>query len=67
MLVKPEEVGLSSARLGRINDHLRSYIDAGKLSGTLTLVYAARDTEHNDAVVLAQVLRRGLPTARRQA
>lgn len=27
--------------------------------GTLTLVYAARDTEHNDAVVLAEVLRRG--------
>jgi Beta-lactamase len=38
MLVKPEEVGLSSARLGRINDHLRRYIDAGKLAGTLTLV-----------------------------
>lgn len=30
-------------------------------SGTLTLVYSARDTEHNDAVVLAEVLRRGLP------
>jgi uncharacterized protein YeaO (DUF488 family) len=29
--------------------------------GTLTLVYSAADTEHNDAVVLAQVLRRGLP------
>lgn len=29
--------------------------------GTLTLVYSARDTEHNDAVVLAQVIRRGLP------
>jgi uncharacterized protein YeaO (DUF488 family) len=28
---------------------------------TLTLVYSARDTEHNDAVVLAEVLRRGLP------
>jgi uncharacterized protein YeaO (DUF488 family) len=28
---------------------------------TLTLIYAARDTEHNDAVVLAEVLRRGLP------
>jgi uncharacterized protein YeaO (DUF488 family) len=28
---------------------------------TLTLVYAAHDTEHNDAVVLAEVLRRGLP------
>ena len=26
--------------------------------GTLTLVYAARDTEHNDAVVLAELLRR---------
>ena len=25
--------------------------------GTVTLVYAARDTEHNDAVVLAEVLR----------
>ena len=25
-------------------------------SGTLTLVYAARDTEHNDAVVLAELL-----------
>jgi uncharacterized protein YeaO (DUF488 family) len=29
--------------------------------GPLTLVYAARDTEHNDAVVLAEALRRGLP------
>jgi uncharacterized protein YeaO (DUF488 family) len=28
-------------------------------AGTLTLVYAARDVEHNDAVVLAEVLRRG--------
>jgi uncharacterized protein YeaO (DUF488 family) len=31
--------------------------------GTVTLVYSARDTEHNDAVVLAEVLRRGLPRA----
>lgn len=29
--------------------------------GTLTLVYAAHDSEHNDAVVLAAVLRQGLP------
>ncbi len=29
--------------------------------GTLTLVYSARDSEHNDAVVLAEVLQRGLP------
>jgi uncharacterized protein YeaO (DUF488 family) len=29
--------------------------------GTLTLIYSAQDTEHSDAVVLADVLRRGLP------
>jgi uncharacterized protein YeaO (DUF488 family) len=27
--------------------------------GTVTLVYGARDAEHNDAVVLAEILRRG--------
>ena len=32
--------------------------------GTLTLVYSAHDSEHNDAVVLAEVLRRGLPVRR---
>ena len=31
--------------------------------GALTLVYAARDAEHNEAIVLADVLRRGLPSA----
>lgn len=30
-------------------------------NGTLTLVYSARDGDHNDAVVLADVLKRGLP------
>lgn len=29
--------------------------------GTLTLVYAAKDAEHNQAIVLAEVLRNGLP------
>jgi uncharacterized protein YeaO (DUF488 family) len=29
--------------------------------GGVTLVYSAHDTEHNDAIVLADVLRRGLP------
>jgi uncharacterized protein YeaO (DUF488 family) len=29
--------------------------------GALTLVYSAQDTKYNDAVVLAEVLRRGLP------
>jgi uncharacterized protein YeaO (DUF488 family) len=32
--------------------------------GTLTLVFSARDTEHNDAVVLSEVVRRGLPLER---
>jgi uncharacterized protein YeaO (DUF488 family) len=32
--------------------------------GTLTLIYSAHDTEHNDAVVLAQILSRGLPKTR---
>src|SRR3954462_10540954 len=30
--------------------------------GTLTLVYSARDTENNDATVLADVLLHGLPS-----
>ncbi len=38
MSVKPEEVGLSSSRLARIGDHMKRYIDAGKIAGTLTLV-----------------------------
>lgn len=33
--------------------------------GPLTLVYAAKDTDHNDAVVLAEALRRGLPRGTR--
>jgi uncharacterized protein YeaO (DUF488 family) len=32
--------------------------------GRITLVYSARDTDHNDAVVLAEILRRGLPSRR---
>jgi uncharacterized protein YeaO (DUF488 family) len=61
---------------GRFGEFRRRYIEElrGRRSrlaglrrrarnGTLTLVYSARDTEHNDAVVLAEVLRRGLPKA----
>ena len=36
--MKPEDVGLSSLRLARIGDHMKRYIDAGKIAGTLTLV-----------------------------
>jgi uncharacterized protein YeaO (DUF488 family) len=46
-----EELGAQQRMLRELRRHARR--------GTLTLVYGARDTEHNDAVVLAQVLRRG--------
>jgi uncharacterized protein YeaO (DUF488 family) len=46
-----EELG---ARQGKLRELRRRACE-----GTLTLVYGARDTEHNDAVVLAEVLRRG--------
>ena len=37
--IRPEEVGLSSERLARIDAHLRDrYIEPGKISGALTLV-----------------------------
>jgi uncharacterized protein YeaO (DUF488 family) len=51
-----EELRSERPRLAELRRHARQ--------GTLTLVYSARDAEHNDAVVLAEVLRRGLPKAR---
>ena len=36
--VAPESVGLSSERLGRINELVQSHIDAGDISGAVTLV-----------------------------
>lgn len=50
-----EELQSQRARLTSLRRRARD--------GTLTLVYSARDAEHNDAVVLAEVLRRGLPKA----
>jgi uncharacterized protein YeaO (DUF488 family) len=48
-----EELRANGARLAELRRLARA--------GTLTLVYSAHDSEHNDAVVLAEVLRRGLP------
>ena len=48
-----EELSGQRARLTALRRRARD--------GTLTLVDSAHDTEHNDAVVLAEVLRRGLP------
>jgi uncharacterized protein YeaO (DUF488 family) len=51
-----DELRANRARLRELRRHARS--------GTLTLVYSAHDSEHNDAVVLAEVLLRGLPRAK---
>ena len=49
--VKPEEVGLSSSRLARIDDHLRDrYIEPGKISGALTLVARRGQVAHCSAL-----------------
>ena len=47
-----EELEAHRPRLAALRSRARA--------GTLTLVYSAHNTEHNDAVVLADVLRRGL-------
>jgi uncharacterized protein YeaO (DUF488 family) len=44
-----EELAAQETKLRELRKRARA--------GTLTLVYGARDTEHNDAVVLAEVLR----------
>jgi uncharacterized protein YeaO (DUF488 family) len=54
-----DELRSSGARLTELRRRARR--------GTLTLVYSAREAEHNDAVVLAEVLRRGLPNSRKPA
>ena len=52
-----DELRANRPRLRELRRHARN--------GTLTLVYSAHDSEHNDAVVLADVLRRGLPKSDR--
>jgi uncharacterized protein YeaO (DUF488 family) len=47
-----------TAELGGQEETLRELRRRAR-GGPLTLVYGARDTEHNDAVVLAKILRSG--------
>jgi uncharacterized protein YeaO (DUF488 family) len=47
-----------TAELGEQEEKLRELRRRAR-AGRLTLVYAAHDEEHNDAVVLAQILRSG--------
>ena len=58
MLVKPEEVGLSSSRLARIGEHFQRYVDAGKVAGTLTLVARGRKVAYLEAQGHLEIERR---------
>jgi uncharacterized protein YeaO (DUF488 family) len=51
-----EELRAHRATIAELRRHARD--------GVLTLVFGAKDEEHNDAVVLAEVIRRGLPVGR---
>ncbi|HMI92530.1 MAG TPA: serine hydrolase domain-containing protein [Polyangiales bacterium] len=53
-IVRPEDVGLNSARLARIDHHLREqYIDAGRIAGAVTLVARHGQIAHFSALGLA--------------
>src|SRR5437762_4514936 len=53
MSVRPEDVGLSSQRLARIDQHLRErYIDTGKIAGAVTLVARHGQVAHFSALGL---------------
>ncbi len=55
--------GFRTRYLKELNGHRDQLSELRRRAGEgrLTLVYAARDEEHNQAVVLREVLRRGLP------
>jgi CubicO group peptidase (beta-lactamase class C family) len=47
--VKPEDVGLSTERLGRIHEAVQRHMDAGNISGAVTLVARRGKTAHFEA------------------
>lgn len=52
---KPEDVGLASGRLLRINDLIRSYIDSGQITGAVTMVSRKGRIAHFEAQGLMDV------------
>jgi CubicO group peptidase (beta-lactamase class C family) len=63
MTPRPEQVGLCSERLARIESHLkRAYIDPGKIAGALTLVHRRQALAYVSALGL-QDRERGIPMA----
>jgi CubicO group peptidase (beta-lactamase class C family) len=54
-VVEPESVGLSTERLGRIHDLVQSHIDAGRISGAVTLVARHGKVAHLEAQGLMDI------------
>ncbi|UCE85029.1 MAG: beta-lactamase family protein, partial [Deltaproteobacteria bacterium] len=53
MTTRPEDVGLASERLARIDAHLKSrYLDPGKIAGALTLVFRRGEVAYRSPVGL---------------
>jgi CubicO group peptidase (beta-lactamase class C family) len=52
---KPEDVGISSERLRRVDDVIQRYIDAKKISGAVTLVARRGKVVHHEARGLMDV------------
>jgi CubicO group peptidase (beta-lactamase class C family) len=57
MDTKPEDVGLSSERLARVNDWARRLVDDGKLAGLITMVLRRGKLAHFNTCGLADVKR----------
>jgi CubicO group peptidase (beta-lactamase class C family) len=62
MIAKPEHVGLSSPRLARIGEHLKRYVDAGKIAGTLTLIARRGQIAYLEPLGHLEIERRRLVT-----
>jgi CubicO group peptidase (beta-lactamase class C family) len=52
---RPEEVGMSSERLQRINDVVKTYIDSGQISGAVTMVSRKGRIAHFEAQGLMDI------------
>jgi CubicO group peptidase (beta-lactamase class C family) len=52
---KPEDVGMSSDRLQRINDVIKTYIDSGQITGAVTMVSRKGRIAHFEAQGLMDV------------
>ncbi|MEJ5222516.1 MAG: serine hydrolase, partial [Tepidiforma sp.] len=56
----PTDLGLDPARLGYLDEHLRRYVDSGRLAGTLVLVSRGGEIGHLAAYGMAD-RERGVP------